>query len=158
MPGRQRVVFGGLEYYVSPAFWLRRWLRFPFYFESTNPSFRVDIRRVSQPPANENVAAMRFVAAFSDGSESNLSIDAPDLAVGECARIGLVGIYSSHPGQTSIRLVTADAQPFSVRGQEFHGLYSYQVRSEEQLWLAFATIISGAATGLAVFLLQRWLG
>jgi len=103
MPGRQTVTHAGIQFRVALDFWLRRLLRFPFYFESTNPSFRVDIKRLSEKPNNEAFPndAVIFEVVFADGTKAkSLNLRLPDLKVGESIWIAVGNVFTAHPGQS----------------------------------------------------------
>ena len=159
MAGRQTVTHCGLRFRVSPDFWLRRLFRFPFYFESTNPSFRVDVRRVSEPPVDDYwpYDLVTFQIVFADGTVTSRHYPVPDLKIGESTTLVLKRIYTAFPGQTIIRLPT-DTGPT----RSWETLYSYQVRTEEQLWLwtigPLAGLLLGAGTTTLGVFIQRWLG
>src|SRR3989304_6033260 len=55
MPASQTGEHRGLEFRGAPDFWGGRLWPFPFYFESTHTTFRVDIRRSSEAAANDGV-------------------------------------------------------------------------------------------------------
>ena len=137
MAGRATVFHGGLTFRAGPDFWLRRLIRFPFYFASSNPSFRVDIERVADPPSDEDWpdGAIGFEVHFDDDTITGIRIEVPELRLRQKATLKLGNIYTSYPGQTIIRIVTKPQAP--GRRAEWKTLYSYQVRTEEQLWLAF---------------------
>ena len=156
VPGRQTAWYGGLEFRARPGFWLRRLLRFPFYFESTNPSIKIAVKRVSDPPPGEDWEGDSIVieVVHADGGEQSVDFSLPDLEIGESRELTLEAVYSWYPGQTFIRLRTKPG--------EYRVLYSYQVRTEEQLWLwaigpVVALLFGVGATLLGVFI-QKWLG
>lgn len=159
MAGRQTVTHCGLRFRVSPDFWLRRVLRFPFYFESANPSFRVDIKRVSEPGPDEYWELDQIILqiVFADGTETYRRYPVPNLKPGESTRLVLKEIYTAYPGQTIIRL------PLDIgRGRTWETLYSYQVRTEEQLWLGvtgpLAGLVFGAGAAILGVAIDRALG
>jgi hypothetical protein len=157
MPARQTGHYGGLELLVVPHYWLRRLSRFPFYFESTHPSFRISIKRVSDQPPDEGWedGHVKFEICRPDGQVSERRMPAPQLAVGESMKSVLEEIYSPLPGQVTIQL---PVKPLPNGRPARQVLYSYYVRREEEIWLwliglpvAIALLIGGAA-------IQRWLG
>ena len=163
MAGSGTAVHAGLQFRARPAFWLRRLLHFPFYFESTNPSFRIDIKRVSDPPPREDVegGVIRFQVAFADGTVTSRDAPVPELKVGESQTLTLPDIYTAFPGQTIVRIVSKRAVA-GFRSEEWKTLYSYQVRPEEQIWLWVFYPLLGLALGagtttLGVFI-QKWFG
>ncbi len=149
MPGRQAVSYGGLEFRVSPDFWLRRWLRFPFYFESHNPSFRVDIRRLQAEPPNTYWPSnsLVFEVVFADKTVAGRQYAKPQLGVGKSTLLVLDTIYTAYPGQTIIRLPIGPGDFLGGQGR-WQTLFSYQVRTEEQLWLSLFTAALAIITSI----------
>ena len=155
MPGRKETRIRGLRMKVGPDFWLRRLSRFPFYFESHNASFRLDVERVAPEdaakPWPDNKIAIEVV--FQDDTMKPILFDVPELQVGGKARLVIREVYVASPGQTILRIPTSK----SIAGMgrdSWETLYSYQVRTEEQLWLsvfgtllAFLTAIGASAPG-----------
>jgi len=159
MPGRQPVTVAGLRFKVGPDFWLRRLTWFPFYFESNNPSFRVDIERVADPGPYEQFPGgiARFEIVFADNTLTARRVDIPQLEIGQSHRAILENVYTSYPGQTTIRL------PFEVGpDRRWETMYSYHVRPEEHLWVVFiaptVTLIYGVAATAMGVLLKGWIG
>lgn len=162
--GRKTVTVRGLEFRMSPEFWPRRLHLFPFYFESTNPSFRVDVRRVSHPPADDDWPDGRvaFEIVFADRTATSVSLPTPHLMIGQSARLILEDVYTSYPGQTIIRLPVKPGTGPPTNTTEWQTLYSYRVWPEEQLWLwaigpLIGLLVGVGATVLGVFI-QRSLG
>ena len=141
MPGRQTIRRFGFKVSVRPAFWLRRWTRFPFYFESHNPSFEVAISRTGAGEWPTPLAATIQVA-FADKTTTHSMFDRPELEIGESVTYLLPNIYTAHPGQTIIRLLLVDG----IEDAQWETLYSYQVRTEEQLWLSLLAGILAVIT------------
>lgn len=150
VPGRQTVTHAGLEFRVSADSWLRRMTHFPFYFESNNPSFRIDITRVSDPPKGEvwPDGQIMVEVLFADETMTGTSEPAPDLQTGESWKIVLRNVYTAHPGQTIIRIVTNPAPPAMSHYQTWKTIYSYQVRTEEQLWLGLFGVSLAVITAI----------
>jgi len=147
--GSQTVEVAGLEFKVSPDFWLRRITHFPFYFETTNPSFRVDVKRAADDTPYEAlpVDGLVFEIVFADGTMIRRNLDIPYLEKEQSTRLLLKNIFTAHPGQTIIRL------PFDfVAQRQWETLYSYHVRHGEQLWTAcigpMYGVIAGALLGV----------
>lgn len=140
MPARRVVQVNGLRFKVSPGYWLRRWTRFPFFFESHNASFRIDITRVAE--SQEPWPSIPFEVEFADGrSIRAVSLPLPALEINQHVRVDTEQIYIPFPGQTHLRIPSA--------GLQFR-LYSYHVRREEALWIAVLSplllILIGAIT------------
>src|SRR4030066_387463 len=89
MPGRQPGELGGLRLRVSPNYWLRRVTRWPFYFESHNPSFRVHVERFSAPPDGESWHndEITFEIIFADGSKFKRKYPVPELHIGRSTEL-----------------------------------------------------------------------
>ena len=155
MPGRQTVTYAGLRFRAEPDFWLRRLLRFPFYFENTNPSFRVKITRISDPPDGEGWAgdSLPFAVRFADGTGTMPYCPLPDLRIGQHTIWRLTDVFSQHHGRTALCLLTRWGDQVSV-----NYLYTYQVRPEEQLWFAALVPLLSVGSGVIGFLIERWLG
>lgn len=154
MAGTQTVRYAGLKFRAEPEYWLRRLLRFPFYFENTNPSFRVKIARVSDPPAEEGWKSDIPFAVHHSADDTGIMVPCPlpDLKIGQYVLWRLTDVHTPNPGQTRLSLLT----PGSPASE--HSLYSYQVRPEEQLWLAVMTPLLALGSGVAGFFIERWLG
>ena len=157
MPGRQSVTYGGYQFVVGPAFWLRRWTRFPFYFESHNPSFRITLKHIADEhiPDEWQSGRIAFRIQFADNTMIIQQFDFPDLTVGESKVFTSKEIFTSSPGQTKILL------PIGVFHDGLEGLFSYNVHREEAMWVPLATIIVAAASALLTIGGQRlleWIG
>ncbi len=130
---------------VEPAFWLRRLTHFPFFFESYNTSFRLNVERVahqdgaSDPwPSNK----IEVEVVFQDDTLKAILHDVPGLQVGEKARLNIREVYVAFPGQTILRIPTSRSI-VGIGRDRWETLYSYQVRTEEQLWLSvFGTLLA----------------
>ena len=162
MPGRQTVTYDSLQFHVRPAFWLRNLLHFPFYFESTNPTFKVRVKRISDPEPSDFWAAGNIVVevVHVDGGVQRCEFSLPDLTIGQSVDLTLEDVYTWYPGQTIMRLSIRPGIP-GVAPSERSVLYSYQVRTEEQLWLGLIGPIVGLPLGVGTTVLgvsiQRWL-
>jgi len=156
-----------LEIRIEPDFWLRRWFKVPFYFESTNPRFRLRVKRVAEPQATN--APLRLIAnlpkrvqiqegderivplqiEFSDRTSSWEFLLVPNIAVGERVTLRTPEIMTASPGQTRLLL------PFFTREGEqapiWETAYAYHVRSEEQLWVWVVGLLIAGATILGQF-------
>ena len=94
---------------------------------------------------------MYIAVVFADQSSAGMNFEIPQLAIGEADRVVLRDIFTHHPGQTLFRLPTSNP---AAANSHWQILYSYQVRTEEQLWLsgfgtllAIATAIGASAPG-----------
>jgi hypothetical protein len=159
MPSRQSVLFEGYLIEMEPNFWLRRWLRFPFYFESHNPSFRMRAKRISENPQVGDIPLL-LIYSFPDGSHEHELFKFPPTPIGAKLLFTTKEIMTPKPGQTKIQLMSAfTGQPL---GEHTHlnwlNLYSYRVRREEDLWLTIAAMLLALlGGGIANWLLDKFL-
>jgi hypothetical protein len=152
MPARQRFIYKGFRISVSPDFWLRRWTHFPFFFESHNPSFRVDFVKIEDVKED---FAVNFEIFFADKTMTSTDlylIPSENIERGGKHRIVLRSIFTAIPGQTVIRMpLTA---PRSTLDKQWYTLYAYKVRPEEHLWLWIVPPISAFVGAI----IQRYIG
>ena len=154
MPGRKETTIRGLRMKAEPAYWLRRLSRFPFYFESHNASFRLNVERValedSADPWPDNMIEVEVV--FQDETKTAIVFDVPELSVGEKARLLIDEIYVASPGQTHLRVPTKIPVGGGAFGRaEWQTVYAYKVRTEESLWVSVLSpilLISAIALGV----------
>jgi len=146
MPGGQSSQVRGLAFAVSPADWYRRKLRFPFYFEQTNYRFDVRITRVGPDDRSDPWpdSQIRFAVRFENGNVTLRPIPVPALDIGETTVVHMPPIYVAHPGQTTIAILLNPRAD-----DEFVGLYSYKVRTEESLWVSAGVGVFGVVSILA---------
>ena len=155
MPGRKSQEWRGLRFTVSPDSWIRRVLKWPFYFESANYSFRLKIERISAEDPDDpwpNNLITRVVILESRDHQSE-AFPVPALAIGDKTTIMCEQIYIAHPGQTKLGIVTRPGGP-NVDAQVLE-LFSYRVRPEEAIWLSaaiaiFAVLSLFAAIGVPI--------
>ena len=133
MPGRREVLIHGLRFKVKPGYWLRSLTHFPFFFESHNSSFIVEIYREAEDSEPWPRDKVPLQVTFSDGTKRLMPLDVPDLKVGESFSHTTEEIYVPRPGQTILGIPMATTR--------IYNFYSYNVRQEEALWIAFATIV-----------------
>jgi len=151
LPASQTAESYGLQLSVKPNFWLRRLLHFPFYFDSTNPTFRVEIKRVKEDPGANARGTLNIQIVTADGSTAMRHYRVPNLSVGASYHFIMEGVTSAHLGQTMIRLPAATGDTWQL-------LYAYQVRSEEQLWTAVVGPLVGAVILAGGALIQKMIG
>ena len=155
MPASNTGESRGLEFRVKPEFWLRRLLHFPFFFESTNPSFHLHLTRktIPLPESPEGVWVENKIEInirLANGQMTTRKLDLPDLRVDESTTLMLEEVYSPWPGQTMIILPRPDSRE--------QILYSYHVRTEEQIWLWGLGPVLGIAVVILGAAVQKWLG
>jgi len=94
-----------------------------------------------------------FKIEFADKSNTAQSFPVPRLRVGETERLVIRSVYCSRPGQTVITF------PYQIGSkQHWYSLYSYHVRTEEQIWLWTIGPLIGGAVVILGAVVQKWLG
>lgn len=147
MPAHQTAELHGLQLTISPDYWLRRLFHFPFYFEHTNPTFRIDVKRVNDTIWDQGIGIQIVLA---NGSTTMRYYPVPHLDVGESARIVMEGVASHMPGRTTLILPTSEGQ--------WQLLYAYAVSPEDQLWTSVLGPLLGAAILAGGAVVQKWIG
>ena len=171
MPASQPVHWGGLELRIEPDFLLRRWFKLPLYPESTNPRFRVKIRRFADPqPASAPIGlkanlpsrlkemdnpeyVIPLEAQFADGTSRSIALLTPSaLAIGESAIIRTEHIMTAAPGQTRLVLpfFSEDGERWPIQ----ETVFGYRVRSEEEIWGWGIGIMLAGIIGIASIFVQ----
>lgn len=138
---KQVVVCDGLEFQVKPSYWLRRLTRIPLYFDNTNPSFSIVVKRLETPrsPIWPDSSQVEFQIWWA----ANRSIDKesyilPQLHVGDTTKWQLRDVHTTIPGQVVIRLNVPD-------GGLVYELYSYNVRPADHIWIGIVGPVFGFA-------------
>lgn len=151
MAGRQRIEYGCFRIIVKPHYWLRR--RFPFlpFFESTNPSFRIEVKCVGLPHPGEEWKPgeqLVFTIAFPDNTTTTRRFPVPvHLRLGDKTSFVIHNVLCPIPGRMVIRF------PITPPNGSFHTAYAYTVHAEERIWYPFFAL----AFTLAGVAIQRWL-
>jgi hypothetical protein len=133
MPARSKEgdVVRGLRFKAGPDFWLRRISRVPFYIESHNASFRIDVERVEAAPPDDpwpnNTIEIQIVMPDKDLTPRHFPV--PDLAVGARTRLVLTDVFITPPGNVMLRI--------PINPVRWATLFAYTVREEGAVWAAF---------------------
>lgn len=165
MPGRQSAAIRGLRFTITPDSRLHRVLHYPFFFESTNYSFRIRIERVNEEepgdpwPEHEGKRTILFAVQFENGDLTHRPKEVPKLEVGEHCNELLENIYVSYPGQTTILIDLNFQERLRIQKKTLQGvpiraenLYSYRVRTEESLWVSgFVGMFAAISLFAAIF-------
>ena len=161
MPGRQIVNHYGLRLMARPHFWLRRWLRFPFYFQHTNPTFEIEVERVLPVTPQDDWPDEGLVIQASGADDAITErhlrgLNPNEIKVGQTIKTLLPEIFSDMCGPVVLSLLT-DTSPLRI----WKPLYAYEVRPEEQLWTWVFLPTTAAAVPLffsvAGILIGKWL-
>ena len=148
MPASQKVKYQQFEISARPAWWFRRWTRFPLFFQAFQPSFEVIIKKVSELQAesgNQPEPNLNFYVGFSDGSKVDFSVDVSSLNVGDTIRQRTQRILLAPTGDARVCL---DMGQHMTKGHLFHTLYAFVVSAEATLVFLLLNIILGAILAL----------
>ncbi len=148
MPASQKVKYQQFEISARPAWWFRRWTRFPLFFQAFQPSFEVIIKKVSEPQAksgNQPEPKLNFYVEFSDGSKVDFSVDVSSLNVGDTIRQRTQRILLAPTGDARVCL---DMGQHMTKGHRFHTLYAFVVSAEATLVFLLLNVILGAILAL----------
>lgn len=141
---------------MVPGFWLRRWTRFPRYYESHNPSMLLRMQRV--PPDDDYQGwaerESRFLMETAHNIQADESFTMPTLASGEKDSMLIRGLYCPQPG--SVVLTLAFIEPDGSRTR--YPILSYQVEPESGPWLWGAWVLSLALTVAVTLGVSRLVG
>jgi hypothetical protein len=106
------------------------------------------VRRIGEGDENDPWINDEIVAEikFADGATTERRFPVPNLKIGEKTRLVLDKVYTAHPGQTVINLPVRPQPMLSIQPAQYKTIYSYQVRTEEQLWLSLLGVLVAGAT------------
>ncbi len=149
MPASQKIKYQQFEVSARPAWWLRRWTRFPLFFQAFQPSFEVIIKKVSEfPPEADGQpepSNLNFYVEFSDKAKVDFSIDVSSIEVGDTIRQRSPRILLAPTGDTRVCLDMGD---HVTKGHLFHTLYAFVVSAEATLVFLLLNVILGAVLAL----------
>ena len=129
-----------MEVSTRPASWLRRWTRFPMYFQAVQPRFELRAKRISPGQTK----TLEFHLEFSDKAFRSWTVDVSSFAVGQSTR---------YVTPRSLLSPTGDARIILYEGVgSFDTLYAFVVSSEAVL---FASVVFLLLNVLLVALLSR---
>ena len=156
MPARKETTIRGLRMIVEPDFGPRRLTKFPFYFESYNSSFRINLHRVAPDDPDHPWPDGKIVVevVFEDETKTAIDFDLPPLELGEKTVLRIREVYVASPGQVILRIPTS--RSIGPLGQDtWQTIYAYKVRTEESLWVSvFGPLILFGGITLGAFLQQ----
>ena len=145
MPAAQRAVLEGFEVLVEPGWWLRRWTRFPLYFQATQPEFLLVAKKIGEGQLAGN--RLRFYIEFADKSRRDFLVDVSGLDAG--------GIRSYQTPRNPLA-PSGDARVCLDRGSGgFDTLYAFVVSSEALLVLSVAYVVLNVILGAVITILIR---
>jgi len=145
LPASQKVEYAGFEVFARPAWWLRRWTKFPLFFQATHPSFEFTIKKVleSQPKSGGQPehGRLNFYVEFSDKSKVDFSADVSSMKVGDTIRLRTSRLLLAPTGDARLCL---DMGQHIIKGRQFHTLYAFVVSAEATLIFLLLNVILGA--------------
>ena len=148
MPATQKVLHQGFELTARPGWWLRRWTKFPLFFQATHPRFDILIRKgtESQPVSSNQVKPnLNFYVEFSDQSTVQFTVDVSHLKPGETLKYKTQKILLSPTGDVRVCL---DAGQHLLKGHRFQTLYAFVVSPEATLVFLLLNVLLGALLAL----------
>ena len=161
VPGRQKLTYQGVRMYMEPGFWLRRWTRFPRFYESHNPSIMLRLQRVRPEDAYQGWDERESYFLMELEKRNDVDMDVPlsngefsKLAIGEKNHILIKGLYCPHPGNVVLSL--AFRKPDGSRDK--FPVYSYRVEPESGPWLWGAWLGSIAVTAAVTVGVVKFIG
>src|SRR5439155_16596712 len=108
VPGRQTVVYKGVRMRMEPGFWLRRWTRFPRFYESHNPSITLRLKRISDDfegwAERDGYFIMETERRDIQHEEILPKREFAELALGQQDFIHIRGLYCPQPGNVVLSL------------------------------------------------------
>jgi len=138
LPASQKVEYEGFEISARPAWWLRRWIRFPLFFQATHPSFEIIIKKVSESQLNN----LNFYVEFPDKATVPYPADVSLMKLGDTIKLTTKRILLAPTGDTRICLDMG--QHIMIKGRQFHTLYAFVVSAEATLVFLLLNVILGA--------------
>lgn len=136
MPAVRSLELPQYQIHVRPAWWLRRWTRFPLYFQAFHTTFEVLVRRVrADAPSN-----LTFAIRFSDNTNVSFPVDTSNLAVGDMLKHKFDNFVFTSTGDTQIVLNQGRSQ--------FYTLFAFVVSPEATLVFLMLNILLAALLAL----------
>ena len=142
---------------MEPGFWLRRWTRFPRFYESHNPSIMIRLKRVSDDYEGWDERDAYFIMETEREDIKHEQLlpkrELAELALGQEDYIHIRNLYCPQPGNVVLFLA------FGVLGErDKFPMYSYRVEQESGPWLWGAWILSLVITALVTLGVGRAVG
>lgn len=142
MPASQKVKYQQFELSARPAWWLRRWTKFPLFFQATKSSFEVIIKKIMEPQLDSGTqpppSNLNFYVEFSDGSQVEFKADVSSMKVGDTIRLPTSPGLLAPTGDTRICL---DMGRLPTKGHRFHTLYAFVISAEATLVFLLLNVI-----------------
>lgn len=145
MPAHATLREYGYEISLRPVQFWQRHLRWPFYFQHTNPRFSLKVKRLPGAPSRR-----LFVRATPPNGEpfETQAIDVGGMVEGETKEFKLNPLLIQNAGHVTWDLVLDRVRVDSEHYREpRRPLYSFEMRSTESLWLGIGSVavVLGAA-------------
>jgi len=149
LPASQKVKYQHFEVSARPRWWLRRWTKFPLFFQATKPSFEIIIKKDSEPQSKSDnqpeTTTLNFYVQFSDGAKVDYSVDISSMKVGDTRGLLTGPILLAPTGDARICL---DMGEHLIKGHRFQTLYAFVVSAEATLVFLLLNVILGAILAL----------
>jgi len=123
-------------------------MRFPLYFQATQPSFEIDVQRISEE--EPKLEELKFHITFANEAYVTYGLDVSSLNVGDRTRLRTGNTLLAPTGDTSIRWDMG-------RSAGFLTLYAFYVSPETALVFLLLNVVFGVAFTTVVALALRFL-
>ncbi len=144
MPASQKAIYQQFEVSAKPAWWLRRWTRFPLFFQATHPRFYLIVKRISD--GEPNGKTLDFYIQFADGARVDFPVDVSQLQTGKSLKCKTKKILLSHTGDT--RICLDRTRKFAAPASSFDTLYAFVVNAEATLVFLLLNLVLGGILAL----------
>ena len=144
MPASQSAGYQQFEVSAQPAWWLRRWTRFPLYFQATKPRFLLRVRRLEHGGDTQ----LKFYLAFADRSSRDFPVDVSELKVGESLAFKTPENLLAPSGDARVCLDFGS----SLDGRRFETLYAFYVSNEATLTFLLLNVLFGGLVAIVIAL------
>ena len=152
MPASQKVEYKQFEVSARPAWWFRRWTRFPLYFQAFKPSFEIIIKKVSEPQVesgNQPETSLNFYLEFSDKTRVDFLVEVSSMNAGNTLRARTRQFLLAPTGDARVCL---DMGQHMTQGRRFHTLYAFVVSAEATLVFLLLNVVLAGVIALIVAL------
>lgn len=147
MPAAQKVSYQGFEITAKAGWWLRKWTRFPLFFQATHPTFELIIKKVIelQSEPREQPESLSIYVEFSDQTILEFPVDVSPLEPGQTLKYKTPKILLAPTGDARVCL---DMGRHLTKGQRFETLFAFVVSSEATLVFLLLNVLLGALLAL----------